>query len=214
MGIIDSFVSKLILLPVILLSLSVHEMCHGYAAYGLGDSTAKSMGRLTINPLAHIDIIGLVSMMFFGFGWAKPVPVNFSRLKGGRFGPVLVSLAGPGSNLLMAFVFCVVFVCGAMLNVEFAYGFAGEMLIYALQINVVLAVFNLIPIPPLDGSKVVLSFLPYKWQYVVYKNEPIINVVLFALLYLGVLSPIIGGLSEKVLRFIIDVSMKIAAAIS
>ncbi|MDP4119403.1 MAG: site-2 protease family protein [Bacillota bacterium] len=184
---------RVYLLPIILLSLSVHELSHGYAAYKLGDNTAKSMGRLTLNPISHIDIIGTIAMMVFGFGWAKPVPVDFGNLKYKRAGTAIVALAGPFSNIIMAFLSSLAY---ALLAI-FVYndntqGFIMDYLGQAIILNIVLAVFNMIPIPPLDGSKVVLSFLPQKWQFMVYKYERLIGLVLFALLFSGALSPVIN----------------------
>ncbi|MBQ3054324.1 MAG: site-2 protease family protein [Clostridia bacterium] len=199
----QNILEKLYLLPLILISLSVHEVSHGLVAYKLGDGTAKNMGRLSLNPLVHIDIIGTLSMMFFGFGWAKPVPVNFGNLKYKRLGPILVSLAGPFSNIILAIICYCIYV---VLQVGGVWGAVGEFFtIYALSgvvLNAVLAAFNIIPIPPLDGSRIVLAFLPYKWQFYVYKYEPIVNIVLFALLYMGVLSPLIDMIAMLVLSSI------------
>lgn len=192
---------KLYLLPIVLFSLSIHELCHGYAAYKLGDDTAKSMGRLTINPLAHLDILGTIAMLFFGFGWAKPVPVNFSKLKYRRLGPILVSIAGPLSNILLAFICYFVLVVLGINDIS-TEGFWGSYLLSALIMNVTLAAFNLIPIPPLDGSKVVISLLPYKWQYKVYSVEIYIQIALFALLYIGALDPVIAAVRNFVMKLL------------
>ncbi len=186
---------KLYLLPIVLLSLSIHEYCHGYAAYRLGDDTAKAMGRLTINPISHLDIFGTFAMLFFGFGWAKPVPVNFGNLKYKRGGPVIVALAGPLSNLILAFL-CMIITIVLIVSGAYKPGFVTEYLTLAIILNVTLAVFNLLPVPPLDGSKVVISLLPYKWQWYIYKYEIYIQLVLFALLYFGVFGPIINWFSN------------------
>lgn len=198
---LNSLLSKIYLLPIILLSLSVHELSHGFAAYKLGDTTAKDMGRLTLNPAAHLDIVGTVAMMFFGFGWAKPVPVNFSRLRYRRLGPILVAIAGPLSNILIALI-SYVFYALIWFKTGDAHGFFIEYLETAVVLNVTLAAFNLLPIPPLDGSKVVISLLPSRLQYKVYSYEPYIQIVLFILLYIGLLDPVIRGFSYIVMRWL------------
>ena len=151
-----------ILLSVVpsLFCITVHELSHGYVAYLLGDDTAKRAGRLTLNPLRHIDPMGLVMMAVFHFGWAKPVPVNMFKFKDPKKGMAVTALAGPLSNLLLAFVFMVLY---GLLVVPLYGGNAGSyvlrMLVLGAYISTGLAVFNLIPIPPLDGSKILLAFL-------------------------------------------------------
>ena len=153
---------------VLIISVVVHEVSHGYAAYALGDPTAKLAGRLTLNPLPHIDPIGSILVPGFLillnpgfiFGWAKPVPYNPHNLKAPKWGPALVALAGPASNLLIAFVFgLAVRFLDLPINVL-------ETLAFVVLMNIALAIFNLIPIPPLDGSKVLFSALPYNLRYV------------------------------------------------
>ncbi|MSR85190.1 site-2 protease family protein [Candidatus Uhrbacteria bacterium] len=146
-----------VLVAVFLLVLSVHEFSHALVGYWLGDSTAQRMGRLTLNPLAHIDPIGFLALLTIGFGWGKPVPFNPYNLKYPRWGPTLVALAGPGSNLILGAIFAVLFRFFAPL-------LGGQNLLivflsYAAYLNFLLLLFNLIPIPPLDGSKVLLSVL-------------------------------------------------------
>ncbi len=155
-----------LIIPAALLAIVFHEVSHGYVAYLLGDSTAHDNNRLSLNPLKHIDILGVVCMIFFGFGWAKPVPISPYYFKNKRLGVFLVSLAGPLSNIVMAFLGLLLargilffvpsenslFVSAYLVIVEF-------FLIFAI-LNVGLAVFNLLPIPPLDGSKILFSFLP------------------------------------------------------
>lgn len=159
-------------IPVIMLSLSLHETAHGYVAYKCGDGTAKAFGRLTLNPAKHLDFVGTLFMFLFGFGWAKPVPVNTRNLRKPKRDIALVSIAGPVSNLLLALVFAAAYVAMmffAAVNGSFADLFSQNpnatsvifmMLYLGIVLNVGLAIFNLIPLPPLDGSNVLLSLLP------------------------------------------------------
>lgn len=147
----------LVWLVGIIIALSVHEFAHALVGYWLGDQTAKQMGRLTLNPLAHVDPVGLIALVLVGFGWGKPVPYNRYNLRDQRIGPVLIAVAGPVSNLLMAIAGAVIFrLVGTELGAE-------NLLVIALQffvmLNVALCLFNLIPIPPLDGSKLLLLAL-------------------------------------------------------
>lgn len=198
---LEGLLQKLCFLPIILFSLSLHELSHGFMAYKLGDNTAKAYGRLTMNPLAHMDILGTLAMMFFGFGWAKPVPVNFANLKYKRLGVILVAAAGPISNMLLAIVAVALFTLCMIFEVPL-HGFVLEYFIYTIAINVTLAAFNLIPVPPLDGSKLVIPLLPGKWQFYIYKNEIYIQIVLFALLYIGVMDPVIDFMRGLVMSLV------------
>ena len=185
---------------VVLFSLSLHEMSHGYVAYKMGDHTARNLGRLTLNPTVHLDPIGTICMLFFGFGWAKPVPINTRNFKNPRKGILLTAIAGPVSNLLLSFISLLVFALivsfvptPTFIEADTAFGekllyFFVELLRYFHILNLYLAVFNLLPIPPLDGSKVLFMFLPSKIYFFVSRYEHIISIVLLALLYLGVLS--------------------------
>ena len=149
---------------VVFCCLPVHELAHGWVAYKLGDTTAKDEGRLTFNPLAHLNPIGTIMIFLFGIGYARPVPVNPNRFKHPKSGMALVSLAGPIANLLMGFIFNFIYIA-IYSKAPGADGFLGAVeyfLYFAAWINVSLAVFNLIPIPPLDGSKVLAAVLPYK----------------------------------------------------
>lgn len=157
--------SVILQIMVLILSATLHEASHGYVAYALGDPTAKYEGRLTLNPIKHLDLFGsiiLPALMYLSsggsviFGWAKPVPYNPDNLKAGKWGPVYVALAGPASNLLLAFVFgMVVRFAGSTLSVSFI-----SLVGLIVFINVLLAVFNLLPVPPLDGSKLLFALLP------------------------------------------------------
>lgn len=155
-------------LPALLIALSVHEAAHAYTAYKLGDKSQKAMGRLSLSPLAHIDPIGFIFMLVFKFGWGKPVVMDDRNFKNRRKGVMLVALAGPMSNILLAFVFTIILklldvfgVLALMLNSNIG-GILYIMLIYMIEFNVVFGVFNLIPLPPFDGAKVLTYFLPLK----------------------------------------------------
>lgn len=166
-----ALISLLISLPVILLALTVHEVAHGYVAYLCGDGTAKAFGRLTLNPAKHLDLMGTLCMLIAGFGWAKPVPVNMRNLRKPKRDMVLVSLAGPVANLLLALVSACLYSLTAHITFSVEAIFANGTLYnifvtvirlfsIMIQLNIGLALFNLIPVPPLDGSKILAGLLP------------------------------------------------------
>lgn len=165
----ESLYSKLFLYVVIVLSATFHEYCHGFAAFRLGDSTAKDQGRLTLNPLAHIDLYGTVIiplfLLFFAgmfIGWAKPVPYNPYNLKDQKYGSLKVGVAGPAANLLIALVFGIFLriVLSGVFGTEAFSGLFLSAVGLIVYINVFLALFNLIPLPPLDGSKILMDLFP------------------------------------------------------
>lgn len=188
---------------VVFCCMPVHELAHGWVAYKLGDNTAKNQGRLSFNPLAHLNPIGTIMIFLFGIGYAKPVPVNPNNFKNPKQGMALTSLAGPVSNIIMSFI-----------SIWIAYGFAfflpngtfAQILVYffyfAANVNVVLAVFNLFPIPPLDGSKVLAAVLPDEIYFKYMQYERYVMIALFALLFFGVLDTPISWLSENLLKLI------------
>ena len=160
----------------------VHELAHAWAAYKLGDDTAKRDGRLTFNPLKHIDPIGMLMILVFGFGYAKPVPVNFGRLHNPKRDGALVALAGPTSNIVMSFILGFGYVALQKLFMTTqaqAVEIISVFFFYGAYINIALAVFNLLPIPPLDGSKILAGILPDKvyWKYMQYERYAMILVL-------------------------------------
>ena len=173
-----------------LVCITFHEVSHGFVAYKLGDNTAKDAGRLTLNPIKHIDIFGLLMMVVFKFGWAKPVPINMNNFKNPKGGMAITALAGPVSNVLLAAV--VLLIYGLLYTPLAAAGTFGsvvsEMLVTTAYLSCALAVFNIIPISPLDGSKVLFSFLPEKAYYTLMRYEMIGMVVLLFIVWSGAFS--------------------------
>ncbi|ACX52409.1 peptidase M50 [Ammonifex degensii KC4] len=193
------------LVPGIMLGLSVHEYAHGKVADALGDPTPRASGRLTLNPLTHIDPIGLILLFLAGFGWAKPVPVNPYYFRGSmRWGMFWVSLAGPAANLVVAFF-------GAL--VWGLWGVKTDPLGLVLQgivtINVVLALFNLLPVPPLDGSKVLISLVPTEMNWLL-RYEQYGVIILLLLILTGVISLYL----EIMVRPVLHLFVRLAQAIS
>jgi Zn-dependent protease len=166
-----------------IVGITIHEAAHAYSAYLLGDDTAYQQGRVTLNPLSHLDVFGSLMLLMAGFGWGKPTPVMLSKLRGGVFGPVIVALAGPVSNLL------ILAVCAVLIRIPALQGeTSGIVIVGVAFVNALLFVFNLIPIPPLDGSKIIFPFLPRALDgFVNFMNQygPMILLGLVVLLILG-----------------------------
>lgn len=197
----SSLQTMLLRLPIIFLAITVHECAHGYVAYLLGDRTAKAYGRLSLNPLHHMDIMGAVCMLFFGFGWAKPVPVNPQYFKNPKGGMSLVGLAGPVSNFLMALMFSVLYGLLARFFPTmdfFLVEFFANLFLVGIMLNIGLGIFNLIPFPPLDGSKILAYFLPNRWYYQLMQYERYAMPVLIILLALGILDVPLAFLQRAV----------------
>ena len=212
-------ISILLTLPIILLSLSLHETAHGFAAWRLGDPTARNLGRLTLNPMKHLNPLGFLCMMVAGFGWANPVPVNARYFRKPRRDMALTSLAGPVSNLLLALVFLLllrflglgvlweqVFLAPSEFTRNLAY-FAILFLYYGVSMNVTLAVFNLLPVPPLDGSRILMALLPWQLYYKVMRYERVIYIVLLLALAVGVLTPVLNFLTDIVMKLLFSAGL-------
>lgn len=176
-----------LLVPLLLYSVIAHEVAHGWVASLFGDNTAKYARRLSFNPIHHLDPVGTLMLFLVGFGWAKPVPVNYRKLSNSRRAIVTVSLAGCAANILIATV--AIFLLQLPLfrtNHSFA-----SILLIAARINIILGAFNLIPIPPLDGSRVIMEFLPYNAKYKLARLEPYGFFIIIILLWTGILGPVI-----------------------
>lgn len=193
----DPLAFVLVAIPL-LYSIILHELAHGWVAYKMGDSTAKWLGRLSLNPLKHLDPIGTIMLFVFGFGWAKPVPVNFNNLRDERKGIIFVSAAGITANIILAFISFLLL----RLLTPSPFGIFYTILTVFAQINIMLAAFNLIPIPPLDGSKILMGFLSRRAQYTLERIEPYGMFIIIALLYLGILNPLIVFLRQVILGVI------------
>ncbi|MBQ9355370.1 MAG: site-2 protease family protein [Clostridia bacterium] len=187
-------------LVVIFLTLPIHEFAHGFVATKLGDPTPRYQGRLTLNPLAHIDYLGALCILIFGFGWAKPVSVDMRNFKNPKVGMAITALAGPMSNIIVAFIAIVIRSFITMFLSAYTIGYYLYLLcIFIAQINVSLAVFNLIPIPPLDGSRILNAVLPDRVYYKLMRYERYLIWGVFALIYLGVLDRPLSYLSGAIL---------------
>ncbi len=210
---LQTYLLQLLLsVPIVFLSLSLHETAHGFVAYRLGDPTARNLGRLTLNPAKHLDPIGFLCMVLFGFGWAKPVPINTRYFKKPRRDMAISAMAGPISNLLLALAFALVFALllrflpASLVNQsefsQYLFQWVAIFLTLGIQLNITLAVFNLIPIPPLDGSRLLVYFLPARWSYKLVQYENYISLALMAALFFGLLDTPIRVVSNFFLNII------------
>jgi Zn-dependent proteases len=204
MGLISLLLSDpaaFVILSVLLLySVIFHELAHGWVAYKMGDATAKWLGRLTLNPIKHLDLIGTLMLLFVGFGWAKPVPINLENIpaENRRKGLIFVSAAGITANIVFAFIALLLY---RLISPDQS-GMIAQILILLARINIILAAFNLIPIPPLDGSKIVMGFAPESVNRVLNQIEPFGIFIVLGLLLLGALNPVINALQYFILSVI------------
>ena len=185
-----------------LFSISVHETSHGLAAYRLGDPTAKRMGRLSLNPIHHIDPMGLLLLITAGFGWAKPVPVDPRYFRQPKQGMAITSLAGPASNFILALISAVLLRLLYELGAGTVEAGFWVMVFFSvmLMLNVGLGIFNLFPIPPLDGSKIAFSVLPDRIYGTILRYERYVMIVLFGMVFLGILDAPLSFLVNTVVR--------------
>jgi len=191
----DLLIEIIITVIPALICITVHELAHGFTAYRLGDNTAKEMGRLTLNPIKHIDLVGLAMIVVFRFGWAKPVPVNMQNFKNPKWGMALTSFAGPLSNVILAFIVIFIFMLlpapHGGLGVLFGFteaSIVGQIFIRMSILNIALAIFNMLPMPPLDGSKILFSVLPERLYYKLMKYERYGMIVLLGIMIIGMVT--------------------------
>lgn len=193
-------------LIAVILAMSIHEFAHGLVSYWFGDPTAKMRGRLSLNPLNHIDWTGLVCLLLFQFGWAKPVPIDPDYYKDPKTGIIWTSFAGPVANFLLTFVAMFLYYLIYKVSPSFAYSGAGKFILDTLATTAIVStgfgVFNLIPVPPLDGSKILFAFLPDESYYRAIRGNPMMYYLFIALLLLGVLNGPLMMARNGIIQFI------------
>ena len=200
-----SLQSIVYLVIAVILSMSIHETAHGLVSYWMGDPTAKLEGRLSLNPFKHVDWLGLVCLLICGFGWAKPVPIDSRYYKDAKTGIIWTSFAGPVANFLLSFICVFLFYALYKFAPQFIFTAAGNfissVLSYTGLISTGFGIFNLIPIPPLDGSKFAFSFLPDDKYYKFIEGAPWMNFLFIALIFTGVLNSPLGMLRAQMISF-------------
>ena len=201
------------LVIAVVLAMSIHEMAHGLVSYWLGDPTAKMQGRISLNPFAHGDWLGVLCLLLFHFGWAKPVPIDASYYKDRKTGIIWTSFAGPLANFLLAFICVFIYILLIVFLPQFVYSGIGSFIVSTLStsatLNVGFGLFNLIPVPPLDGSKILFAFLPDEQYYRFIEGSPFFMLVLILLIYMNVLNVPLAMLQNNILQFFINISSMI-----
>lgn len=198
----ETILDYLIKALVLFTAVPVHECAHAWVAEKMGDDTGRKQGRITLNPFAHLTLWGSLMMILVGFGWGKPVMVDSRNFKNPKKGMVLTSLAGPASNFIMAFLSMIVYKVLAFLSFakdSSTLDMLATVFVYITLINISLAVFNFLPIPPLDGSKIFNAILPEKWYFTIMKYENFIFIALIILVYSGLLDAPLSFLQDKVI---------------
>lgn len=198
----ETILDYLIKALVLFTAVPVHECAHAWVAEKMGDDTGRKQGRITLNPFAHLTLWGSLMMILVGFGWGKPVSVDPRNFKNPKKGMVLTSLAGPASNFIMAFLSMIVYKVLAFLSFakdSSTLDMLATVFVYITLINISLAVFNFLPIPPLDGSKIFNAILPEKWYFTIMKYENFIFIALIILVYSGLLDAPLSFLQNKVI---------------
>ena len=202
----EGILSLILTIPGVLIALTFHEFAHAFVANRLGDETPKAQGRLNLNPLSHIDPVGFIFLIVAGFGWGKPVQIDVRNFKGKHSiskAEAMVAAAGPIMNFILAFVFLIIYyILFGVTDVISGLSYEWQQIVYIVMINIIsvnigLGVFNLLPVPPLDGSKILLHFLPYKGKEWFYKNQQIFYIIFLMLFVTGlsnvILTPIFSG---------------------
>ena len=208
-----AIMSLVMTIPGVLIAITFHEFAHGFAAYKLGDDTAKREGRLSLNPLSHLDPIGTVMLLVAGFGWGKPVhvnPSNYTRKYSMEKGEAIVSVAGPAMNIILAIIFTIIYYAiYKFVDIAFLNSTVGLIIMaiiqYTISINIGLGIFNLIPLPPLDGSKIIMPFLPYNAKRWFIDNEQIFYIIFVVIWITGIAGTIISPAINAVATGIMNI---------
>jgi Zn-dependent protease len=203
----NDLMSIIYMIPILLFSVAIHECSHAVTAYKLGDRSQKLQGRMTLDPFVHMDILGFISIVLVGFGWGKPVYVDDSNFKNKSKDNMIVSLAGPISNLLLAIILTVILKIAIIISPNILDliskttigSIISKMFLLSIQFNVIFAVFNMLPFPPFDGSKVLLHFLPYKAKNIIYNLEKYSFYIIMFLFITGayeyMINPFVDGIT-------------------